>query len=362
LNVISELANLSPEHEFFLYVYAPDNCEELPIAANVTIRRLLAPSYPLWEQIALPCAVFYDGLDVLHCLGNTAPLIIPSSVKLVLTLHDVMFLQSGAVIPKPTNHYQAIGRFYRKFISPRVARLADQLITVSDFSRRDILEMIPGLDTERVHVTYQSCHDFFKRVPAFSFKKPTRRVGGRSYIFALGADDPRKNTLLLVKAYLKLLQKHEIHHDLVISGYANWEQSEAYNVVKIAGAIDRVKFLSFISMEELADLYRNATMFVYPSLYEGFGIPLLEAFSSGCPVIASNVTSIPEVGGNAAIYFDPSSEDEITATMYRLIQDNELRHSLIQRGYARALDFSWAETAKQTLSIYERCMPILEKE
>ena len=356
LHVVAELVRLSPETEFFLYISAPDKEQELPNAVNVTVRRLSMPSYPLWEQVALPRAAIRDRLDILHCLGNTAPLVIPSSIQFVLTLHDVMFLQSGAVVPKPTNHYQALGRLYRGFIGPRAARLADQVITVSDFSRRDIFEMIPGLDPARVHVTYQSCDSIFKQVPSLPFLRSARAVGDQPYIFALGADDPRKNTLRLVKAYLKLLKRHEIHHDLVISGYANWEQSEAYNAVKIAGAIDRVKFFSFISMEELVELYRNATLFVYPSLYEGFGIPLLEAFSSGCPVIASNVTSIPEVGGDAAIYVDPLSEEEISAAIYRLIQDNDLRQSLIQCGHDRALEFNWAETARQTLSIYERCM------
>jgi glycosyltransferase involved in cell wall biosynthesis len=356
LNTLVELIRLSPENEFILYIFAPDKDQELPRASNVTVRRLSSPSYLLWEQIGLSYAAFKDRLDVLHCLGNTAPLMIPSSVKLILTLHDVMFLLNGAVVPTPTNHYQVLGRLYRRYISPRAARLADQVITVSDFSRRDIIEMIPGLDPASVHVTYQSCDNIFKQVPLSPFVRAAHGVGKQPYIFALGADDPRKNTLRLVKAYLKLLQRYEIQHDLVISGYSNWKQSEAYNYVKIAGAIDKVKFLSFISTEELAEMYRNATLFVYPSLYEGFGIPLLEAFSSGCPVIASNVTSIPEVGADAAIYVDPLNEDEISAAIYRLIQDDDLRYSLIQRGHARALNFSWAETARQTLSVYKHCM------
>ena len=356
LHIVAELVRLSPEKEFFLYISARDRKKELPNACNVTIRRLSMPSYPLWEQVALPCAAVRDRLDILHCLGNTSPLVMSSSIQLVLTLHDVMFLQGGAVVPKPTTHYQALGRLYRRFICPRAARLADQVITISDFSRRDIFEMIPGLDPSRVHVIYLSCDSIFKQVPSLPFMRIDQAVGRQPYIFALGADDPRKNTLRLVNAYLKLLQRHEIHHNLVISGYANWEQSEAYNAVKIAGAIERVKFFSFISIEELVELYRNATLFVYPSLYEGFGIPLLEAFKSSCPVIASNVTSIPEVAGDAAIYVDPLSEEEVSAAMYRLIQDNALRQSLIHRGHNRALAFNWTETARQTLLIYDRCM------
>ncbi len=356
LNVVRELAKLSPETEYFLYISAPDEENVLPSTSNVTIRRLSMPAYPLWEQVALPRAASHDRLDILHCHGNTAPLAMPRSVRLVLSLMDVMFLQRGEFFPKPTNSYQALGRVYRSVVVPRCARSADQVITISEYSCHDILELITGLDPARVHVTYLSCDALFKQAPALPRRMSGSDAGNRPYILSLGAEDPRKNTLRLVKAYLTLLQRYGIDENLVISGYSNWEHSEAYRAVRSAGAADRVRFLPFVSIDELATLYRNATLFVYPSLYEGFGIPVLEAFSSGCPVLASNVTSIPEVGGDAAIYVDPLSEEDIGQAMYRLIQDRELRQSLVQRGVARAQEFSWAETARQTLSVYERCM------
>jgi glycosyltransferase involved in cell wall biosynthesis len=178
----------------------------------------------------------------------------------------------------------------------------------------------------------------------------------RPYLFALGADDPRKNTQRLVRAYLSLLEEYDIEEDLVISGYTNWKSSEAYRLVVKADATQRVRFLSYVSLDELVMLYRNARLFVYPSLYEGFGIPLLEAFSSGCPVVASNVTSIPEVAGNAAFYVDPNSQDEIAEAIFRLIKDDELRISLSESGHQRAEQFSWRETAKKTLAVYKESM------
>jgi glycosyltransferase involved in cell wall biosynthesis len=314
------------------------------------------PAYPLWEQVALPLVARRDRLDILHCLGNTAPLLMPGSVRLVLSLMDVMFLQTGEFVPKPTNSYQSLGRIYRRAVAPRCTRAADQVITISEFSRQDILALIPGLDHDRVHVTHLSCDAIFKQAHPLPALVGNFDLSQRPYIFTLGAEDPRKNTLRLVKAYLQLLQQHAITEDLVISGYANWERSKAFQEVKNADATDKVKFLPFVSTPELAALYSNAKLFVYPSLYEGFGIPILEAFSSGCPVIASNVTSIPEVGGDAAIYVDPLSEEAIGQALYQLIQDADLRHSMIDRGHQRALVFSWEETAKQTMAIYERCM------
>lgn len=356
LNLVAALVKLSPGIEFFLYISSPDEEGILPRTANVTVRRLSMPAYPLWEHIALPLAARQDRLDILHCLGNTAPFVMPSSVRIVLTLHDVMFLQSGEFVPRPVNRYQVLGRLYRRAVVPHCARSAAHVLTMSEYSRKDILQLVSGLDPACVSVTYQSCNAIYKE--ATTSPQPVNEVisNGRAYIFALGADDPRKNTLRLVKAYLDLLQKFGIAQNLVISGYSNWENSEAYRAVKSAGATDRVKFLAFVSLEELAALYRSALFFVYPSLYEGFGIPVLEAFSTGCPVLASNVTSIPEVGGDSVVYVDPLSEDQIGQAMYKLVQDAELRQSLIDRGHARALKFTWEETAKQTLSVYERCM------
>lgn len=355
LHLIRELVELAPHISFFLYISAEDLDGVLPISSNVTVRRLAMTSYPLWEQLCLPRASAADKVDILHCLGNTAPLRLPGSVKLVLTLHDVMFLRSGVFVPRPTNSYQTLGRFYRQVVVPSCALIADAVITVSEYSRNDILSAIQGLGPEAVHVTHESCDPAFiqNSGEALVLANPSQT---RPYLLALGADDPRKNTQRLVLAYLSLLEEYDIEEDLVISGYTNWKSSEAYRLVVKADATQRVRFLSYVSLDELAMLYRNARLFVYPSLYEGFGIPLLEAFSSGCPVVASNVTSIPEVAGNAAFYVDPNSQDEIAEAIFRLLHDDELRISLSASGHKRAEQFSWRETARKTLSIYESCI------
>jgi glycosyltransferase involved in cell wall biosynthesis len=160
----------------------------------------------------------------------------------------------------------------------------------------------------------------------------------------------------LVQAYLNLIKNGAISENLVISGYTNWEKSSSFQAVKAAGAELKVKFLKFVTTEDLSLLYHKATVFAYPSLHEGFGIPLLEAFSSGCPVMASNVTSIPEVGGDAALYFDPLSVSAMEAALLQLIRKPELRQELICRGYERAKQFTWAETARKTMTVYRECM------
>lgn len=358
LNLVSELVRLDPSVEYVLYIAEPDLERILPRLPNVTIRQLRPSFYPIWENVALPIAALRDRLDVLHCLGNTAPFLLPHRVRLVLSLMDVMFLQTGDFVPKPITTYQKLGRLYRAFSVPFVARSAKRVITISEFSRQDILHLISGLDIQRVSVTHLSCDPIFIED---SIKLPIidnsiEEILHDKFILCLGAEDPRKNTFRLIQVYLRLLKQTAISENLVISGYTNWEKSESYRAVKEAGAEDRVKFLSFVTINELAQLYCKATIFAYPSLYEGFGIPILEAFSSGCPVIASNVTSIPEVGGDAALYFDPLDESDILETLLRVLSDTQLRCSLKELGLARAKQFSWDDTARKTMDVYRECL------
>jgi len=348
INLLHNLVNGFPDIDFYLYIYREDIENVLPASKNTFIKRLPIPIYPLWEQIALPLAAYRDNLDILHCLGNTAPIFIAGNTCLIITLHDVMFLQSGSLIPSPVTVYQKLGRLYRSIIVPLVARKSRALITVSEYSKFDILNLIPGTLENRIMVTYEGCD------PAFTIDDSNSEHPTTPFILSLGADDPRKNTLLLVKAFLKLIEDVTIPHNLVIVGYKNWEGSASHKAVLHSSAAHRIIFLPFITTAELADLYSIATVFVYPSLYEGFGIPLLEAFNMRCPVIASSSTSIPEVGGDAPEYFDPNNIAELTEKMLKVIQDASLRKAMIQRGAIMALKFNWDSVATRTVAVYQK--------
>jgi glycosyltransferase involved in cell wall biosynthesis len=351
LNLISELVKVDKTIDYVLYIDRPDVEGILPEADNVRVRRLRMPLYPLWEQVALPLAASRDRLDVLHCLGNTAPLVLPTHVRRVLSLMDVMFLQSGEFIPKPTTAYQRAGRLYRSLVSPRNARASDAVITISEFSRGDIIRLIPNLVADRVAVTHLDCDSIFSNQPGALL--PATETHS-PFILCLGAEDPRKNTQRAVRAYLSAVKQYGIRENLIVSGYANWERSAAFREVQLAGASERVKFLGFVSIDALAQLYREATLFLYPSLYEGFGIPMLEAFASGCPVVASKVTSMPEVGGEAALYVNPTDESDIEQAIVRLVTDASLRRGLVDRGHVRRKEFGWSLTARRTLDIYRQ--------
>ena len=352
LNLVAALVEALPDYQFYLYISSLDEEGILPTSKNVTIRKIGLPIYPLWEQFFLPLAAKNDGVDLLHCLGNTAPIFLPKSIKLILSLMDVMFLQDGHLMPRPTSNYQRFGRLYRRLICPLAAKNSAAVITISDFSKTDILSLMPFLKPEKVSVAYLSCDPIFRKQSLHLDGEENLLGISHPYIFCLGAEDPRKNTLRLVAAFLSILKKN--NHILVVSGYSNWEKSEAYQLVKAKGATARIIFLPFVDIGELASLYAGADLFIYPSLYEGFGIPIIEAFSAGCPVIASDSTSIPEVGGDAVIYVDPLSEVEIANAIQSVVLDSNLRKKLKELGLKRAEKFSWGKTAAETYQTYQK--------
>ena len=355
LNLISQLVELNPEIFFILFISEKDVKGELPVGENVRIVRIICPLYIFWEQIALPFCVLFYKIDILHCLGNTGPIFLPRSCSLILSLMDVMFLQSGDLIPEPKTWYQILGKIYRKFVVPIVARKSAQIITISNFSKDDICSSILGISADKITVGYLACSPEFSSAihRAEGDETVPRLARSKPYIFALGASDPRKNTVRLVEAYLSLLHKGQIEYDLVICGYQGWRGSDAYNLVLGCNANDRVKFHSYVATDELVNLYRGATIFVYPSLYEGFGIPVLESLAVGCPVVASSVTSIPEVAGDAAIFFDPNDVCALANAMDMLLSNSVGRQKLRANGLRQAAKFSWESAARITSSVYE---------
>lgn len=358
LNLINAITSTFPNVEFYIYIRHPDSEMILPNLTNVKIRLIKAFADPVWEQVMLPLALSRDSLDVFHSLGNTGPLVMPRNVCHVLSLMDVMFLHSNKFLPKPTNFYQIIGRLYRSLIAPKVAKNSDAIITISEYSKNDILKMINSISENKISVVNLDCDPLFKEghktfddhedvIKLFGLKTP--------FILCLGADDPRKNTLRIILSYIGLVQNHNINEDLVLVGYKNWESSFCYREVLRANLTARVHFLPFVSTANLVGLYRGAKLFLYPSLYEGFGIPLLEAFNLGCPVIASNTTSIPEVGCNAPLYIDPESLLDLNAAIFSLIKNSQLRLIMKERGLSRAKDFSWRNVAMKTMGVYKQC-------
>lgn len=310
--------------------------------------------YPIWEQLVLPLWAHQDRLALLHCPANTAPIALPRDIKLVITIHDVMYLLPSAVLSASKVVRQQFGTFYRRMVVPRVACRADRIIAVSEFSKQEIVEYL-CIIPDRIRVIHEGIDSHFASC-AGAIPLPPQEIGGESiespFILALGADDPRKNTLAVIRVYASLWRELPNGEKLVIVGLRDWRSSTAYGLVRQLGLEKKVLFAGYVPEELLAWLYTSARCFLYPTLYEGFGFPVLEAMACGVPVIASGCTSVSEIASDAAILIDPSSEEAMGKALVRLLGDEPLRRQLIQRGRARVQKFDWQDTAQKTLAVY----------
>jgi glycosyltransferase involved in cell wall biosynthesis len=265
-----------------------------------------------------------------------------------------MFLLPASVLSASKVFRQRLGNFYRRLVVTRVARRADRIIAVSEFSRQEIIEylkILPG----RIRAIHEGIDPDFGSL-AKATTSPPKEIGGENldapFILALGAGDPRKNTLAVIRVYASRWREFPNQEKLVIVGLRDWRSSAAYKLVRQLGLSKNVVFAGYVSEELLAWLYASARCFLYPTLYEGFGFPPLEAMACGVPVITSDCTSVSEVAGDAAILVDPTSEESIGNALMRLLRDEALRRQLIQRGKARVQKFGWQETVQKTLGVY----------
>lgn len=355
LNLIRYLASIDKTNEYFLYVDGTDREGVLPKQRNFKIIELHPSNYLVWEQVCLPRRISKDSIDVLHSTGNTAPLFIDSKIKLVVTIHDVMYLKDYSLLPQSMSMYQRLGRLYRKNIVPPVVQYASKVITVSNFSKQDILAHFPLLKADNVVVTYEAAAEAFSNLPAKTREDSTAKKYGVNgeYIFVLGALDPRKNTKMVIEVFLALKSEGKINSSLVIAGIPKWRTSSFCDIVSHSPYRDSIIFTEYITQSELVSLYQGAKVFLYPSLYEGFGIPPLEAMSCSTPVITSNSTSIPEVVGDAAVLIDPGSAQELREKLLLLLTDESFCLDLIARGCCRAKAFSWEKMAMETSAVYQ---------
>ena len=339
--------------ELFLYTTGHSPTLARQVKGCVQLAELRPTSYPLWEHFALPRAARHDHLDILHCTANTAPAYLPSSVRLVLTVHDAMYMLAAGEVPSQATFYQAVGRQYRRHMVPRSVRSAAAIITVSHQSKADIVRLLEATP-DRVHVIAEAPGPEFQRMEAGSAARllPREIDSRRPVILGLAGSDPRKNTVRLIEAFRALVERG-YDHQLVLTGVTHGLRNRLERIVSLPTLRSSVHLLGFASQEVLVALYSSAQFVAYPSLYEGFGLPVLEAMSCGAPVITSNTSSLPEIAGDAALLISPTNTDELAEAMVNLASDEARRAELIDAGYGRVRNFSWQEAATRTLQLYE---------
>lgn len=347
LQEIRELQKMDTKNEYFVFV-APGEDICLEDTRNFHIFEIGGSFYPLWEQVSLPKAVKELDLDMLHCTSNTAPIF--CRVPLILTLHDIIFLEPRDKSNKSL--YQNMGWFYRRLVVPRILKRCRRIITVSNYEMNNIMTKL-NIPRERMAMIYNGYNEWFRPIAdtAQVYQKYIEEPG---YFFFLGNTDPKKNTERTLIAYAKYLEKSEVKRKLLMADLGKEYLNEIVRRNHLEDMMQQVVMPGYIVNSDLPFIYNSAFAFLYTSLRESFGIPLLEAMACGTPVITSNTSSMPEIGGPDAILINPEDPDAIAEMMIRLETDDEYYRRQEKIGLVRAEQFSWQQTAEQLLYLYEK--------
>ena len=348
VNLIEALAEIDQANQYTLYVTKQSAADRFKNRwANFEVKRTL-PHTPLVRiPLILSAELRRNPVDVLH-VQYTAPPLAPCAV--VATIHDLSFEH----LPETFNRRS---RTQLRLTVRRTARNAAQILTLSEFSRRDVIETY-AIDPDRVAVTPAAAPPHFRPVTNETNLGRIRATYGieRDYILALGSIQPRKNLVRLINAYSSLWKRRQnlAMPQLVIAGKRGWLEGETMRAADMSPGAHDIRFIGYVAEPDLPELFSGAMCFAYPSYFEGFGLPVLEAMQCGTPVIAGNRTSLPEVAGDAALLVDPFDETVIADALGSLIENPGRRDDLRVKGIERAKRFSWQQTARLTLQAYER--------
>jgi glycosyltransferase involved in cell wall biosynthesis len=348
VELIRHLQQADAENEYFIFVKPGEDPDVIRETANFHIVEIPPSPYPYWEQVALPRYAVKYRLDLLHCTSNTAPL--SGKIPLLITLHDIIYLEK-LHLTRGT-WYQRLGNIYRRWNVPKAYKKAARILTVSDFEKSGIQKFF-GTETT-VTTVYNAVSDHFKPVDDREMLEEMRKKYSLPprFIFFLGNTDPKKNLRRVLKAYGIFLESSEeklplVMPDLDRSFLRSALQESAYPDLE-----HHIVLTGYVPNAELPYIYNLAEIFLYPSVRESFGIPVLEAMACGIPVIASNTSSLPEIAGDAALFADPYDEKDIAAQILLLLDNRELKKALSEKGIQRAKAFSWKRTAEQVKEIY----------
>jgi glycosyltransferase involved in cell wall biosynthesis len=346
--LLEALLKLEPDWEYLLYSNRPLGQLETALQKAIQWPGYLPQSRWLWIQTVLPWLIARTRPQLAHFPNGLAPLWLP--VPFAVTIHDAsLFLYSYT---HPHARLLAI-----RLILPLVARRAAAVITVSHHARRDLLRVL-RLPPEKVEVVYQAAPASFRPVRERTRLARLQRALRQKYrlpeeiILFVGTLEPRKNLVRLLRAFAQV-RRCGYRHKLVLVGARGWLMEAFDRELEGLGLADAVQHLGYVAAADLPGLYNLATLFVFPSLYEGFGMPPLEAMACGTPVVTSNNSALREVCGDAAHLVDPLDEESLAEGMLQLLGSAERRAELSQRGLKRAARFSWRETARQTRAVYE---------
>jgi glycosyltransferase involved in cell wall biosynthesis len=341
--LVKALASESTGKKFFLYYTSPGAPLNFRVNGNFTLKRL-SPAYPLLRiPVVFPWRIRKDELDVLHAQYTSPPFV---TCKVIVTIHDIAYEHFPQFFPL---HQRA----WLKSLIRISARKADHIITASEYSKRDIVRTY-GIAEEKVTVTYYASSDeFFPTDKEFAKGILARKYGIEgNFILYLGRLQGRKNLVRLVAAYARF-RKSGCQHKLVLAGKQDSLSQAVRSQIQLLKLENEVLLPGYVPRNDMPAFYNAADVFVYPSLYEGFGLPVVEAMACGIPVITSRSSSLEEIAGSAALLVDPLDEASIEGALERVLENGELRAQLSHAGLARSRDFDFKNTARRTIAVYE---------
>lgn len=358
LETMRALQQIDQQNQYFIFAQPDEDWNCLTETPNFRIMTIRAGNYLTWEQFKLPAFARLYKLDVLHCTSNTAPLNCP--VPLILTLHDVIYLepQTGK---NTATLYQRLGAYYRRYVVPPVARNASRIITVSHSEQRNIARQLQ-LSEEKITVIYNGLHERFRQPvsPEVTGQVKQKYKLPEHFFFFLGNTDPKKNMANVLQAFAQFAQMNPDIY-LVVADVTEKQVKNAVGSTISAHLLKKMVLPGYIPADQLPVFYQQAKAFLYPSLRESFGLPILEAMACGTPVITSDAAAMPEIAGDAALLVNPTSVTEIADAMQR-VQNQTGSSSLTEKGVNRAGQFSWKQTAQQVLQVYQSIEPQMNRE
>lgn len=344
-DLVKVLAEYYPDNQFYLYNPKPKTVKRLALSSSM--KEVLPASNfwkkfsSIWRQKAISKQIVNDSINVYHGLSGELPMGLPTTVKKVVTIHDLIFVR----YPKLYSFFDRKIHFYKfKY----ACKVADKIVAISEQTKKDIVEFL-GVDASKIEVIYQGCHTVFKEEQPEELKKQVLKKFQlpKDFILNVGTIEERKNVLSAIKAITN------VNTNLVIVGRKTdyYKQLESYiNQHKIK---HKVFFLEGLSLTELASLYQSAILTVYPSVFEGFGIPIIESLYSKTPVITTKGGVFPEAGGPNSIYVEPSNIEELSKAISELLSSEEKRNYIASAGLKFAQQFNDDQIAKSYINLYK---------
>ncbi len=352
--IVNALLEVDQDNEYFLYAREK---VKIRLSKNCHLKILKWPLL-FWTYTCFAREIKKQRPDILFMPIQSAPFLFfkPKKIKIVITVHDLAFLK----FPK---HFTFRNRLLLSWHTRRAVKMADKIIVPSQATENDLINLY-GVDSDKVKVIY---HGYGKIYPMASKRRKSSVLAiSNPYILFVGTIQPRKNIINLVKAFETLKKGFKFqsptktkdkvsNFKLIIIGGKGWLWRKTLERIKKSPARKDIILTDAVSDRELAELYSQARIFILPSLYEGFGLPILEAFSYGAPVIASNNSSLAEITGEAGLLVDPNNPEEIAKAIEKIIKDDGLRNDLIKKGKERIKNFNWEKSARKHLRVFEEC-------